>query len=166
MELLNQFGFDYRLFFAQIINFLILAYIFKRFMYKPILKTLEKRKDLIANGLKDAEAAAKALEKAEVQKDEILAKASQEAERILAEAKNQAQATRESMMNETKAELEKMMIQTKEQIRMEHENFKKDARSMALELSRKILEGTVRGLFDKKEQDLLVKKGIQKIKNV
>ena len=43
MEILNNFGFQPTLFIAQIVNFLILAYVFKRFLYKPILKTLKDR---------------------------------------------------------------------------------------------------------------------------
>jgi F-type H+-transporting ATPase subunit b len=50
MEILNQFGLDWKLFIAQIVNFLVIAYIFKRFLYKPILDALHKRNDAIKKG--------------------------------------------------------------------------------------------------------------------
>ncbi len=165
MEIFEQFGFDLKLFAAQIVNFLVIAYIFKRFLYKPILSTLDKRNAAIKKGLKDAEAATAALEKAETDRDELLRKAGLESEKMMTEAKNQATEAREKMMSDTKADLEKMMKETQEQIALERENFKKEARDMSLEMSRQILEVTLANLFDKKEKDILLKKGIQKLKN-
>ncbi len=165
MEIFEQFGFDLKLFAAQIVNFLVIAYIFKRFLYKPILSTLDKRNAAIKKGLKDAEAATAALEKAETDRDELLRKAGLESEKMMTEAKNQATEAREKMMSDTKADLEKMMKETQEQIALERENFKKEAKDMSLEMSRQILEVTLANLFDKKEKDILLKKGIQKLKN-
>ena len=107
MEILNEFGFDIKLFAAQIVNFLVIAFIFKKFLYKPILATLKKRKELIAKGLKDAQKASEALENAEEQKNKILNTASKESERILNEAKQQSQVTREEIINAAKTDVEK-----------------------------------------------------------
>ena len=66
MEILDSFGFDPVFFTAQIINFLILAFVFKKFLYKPVLKILSERSRKIAKGLADAENAKLALEKAKI----------------------------------------------------------------------------------------------------
>lgn len=163
MEILNEFGFDIKLFVAQIVNFLVIAYLFKRFLYKPILDTLDKRNRAIAKGVKDAELATKALEDAESEKDEILKKAGKEAEKILEEAKAQAELMRDETMQQTKKDIERMMQQTNDQIVLERENFKKEARDLSLELSRQILQNTIVGLFDKKDNEKLVAKSIGKI---
>ncbi len=165
MEILNQFGFDLKLFAAQIVNFLVIAFVFKRFLYKPLLAVLNKRKTTIKKGLLDAEKAQKALEEAESKKDEILSKAGKEAERIINEAKNQAASSRELMLEETKNEIASMMEATKAQIELEKENFTKEAKNMSLELSRQILSSTIENLFDRKEQETLIKKSLTKIKN-
>ena len=57
------------------------------------------------------------------------------------------------------------MEATKAQIELEKENFKKEAKNMSLELSRQILASTIENLFDKKEQETLIKKGLTKIKS-
>ena len=165
MEILNQFGFDLKLFAAQIVNFLVIAFIFKKFLYKPILTTLNKRKSIIKKGLKDAEEAERTNNEAQVQKDSILATAGKEAERILAEAQIQAKIERDNIMDDTKKEIAQMMEATKEQILLERENFKKESKDLSLELSRMLLESTISKLFDKKEQDIIMKKGISQIKN-
>jgi len=165
MEILNQFGFDLRLFAAQIINFLVLVVVFKKFLYKPLLKTLQKREDTISQGLKNAEKAQKALETAELQKDEILKKASQESDKIISEAKLEAQNVRDELMAKTKSDIEQLMAQTKEQIALEKESFMADAKNVSLEMARGILENTIGTLFEKKDQEQLIKKGVAKIKN-
>lgn len=165
MEILNQFGFDIKLFAAQIVNFLVIAFVFKKFLYKPLLGILDKRKAVIKKGLLDAERAEKALLDAESKKDEVLAKAGHEAERIINEAKAQAIIARDSMMEDTKKELSAMMEQTKEQIQLEKENFKKEAKNISLEISRQVLQATISNLFDKKDQETLIKRGLTQIKN-
>ena len=49
---------------AQAINFLILVWLLKRFLYRPILHAIDERKKGIANQLAEAEA-----KKAEAQKE-------------------------------------------------------------------------------------------------
>lgn len=165
MEIFDQFGFDLKLFAAQIVNFLVIAYVFKRFLYKPILGAIDKRNQAIKKGLKDAELATEALEKAEVTRDEVLKKAGKEADRILEESKIQAQQTRDQMMEQTKIDLTRMMEQTKEQISLERDNFKKESRDLSLEISRQILESTIGDLFSNSEKEILMKKSILKLKN-
>lgn len=165
MEIFEQFGFDIKLFAAQIVNFLVIAFIFKKFLYKPILNVLDKRNAAIKKGLKDAETATRALEKAEETKDELLAKAGKEAEAILTEAKKQAEEIRERMTLETKENLDRMMKETKDQIALEREQFRLDAKDISLDMAKQILETAITGLFDKKDQESLLKKGVAKIKN-
>lgn len=164
MEILEHFGFDIRLFVAQIVNFLVIAYLFKRFLYKPLLTTLKKRQEVIEKGLKDAEKASKALEQAEEEKDKILEVASKEAENILTEAKKQSENIREELLSKAKDDAEKLLAQTKDQIELEKKKFEKDARNIALDISKTILEDSIKNLFDQKSQEVLVKKGIERIK--
>jgi F-type H+-transporting ATPase subunit b len=44
----EAFGWDPKLFFSQVISFIIVAYLLKRFAYKPILGVLEQRRQQIA----------------------------------------------------------------------------------------------------------------------
>ncbi|MBU2632677.1 F0F1 ATP synthase subunit B, partial [Patescibacteria group bacterium] len=47
MEIVKQFGLDPVLLVAQIVNFLILLFILKKLLYKPVLELLKKREDTI-----------------------------------------------------------------------------------------------------------------------
>lgn len=164
MELLNKFGFDWILFFAQIFNFLLIAYLFKKFLYKPILSTLKKREEIIDKGLKDAEKAGVALAQAQVDKDTILEEASKEAEILLNEARATATEAKNKILDDTRIEAEKIATQAREQIKLERDVFVKEAKAMSLVLSQKILEESIKGMFDEKTQQQLIKKGVTRIK--
>lgn len=89
-QLLHAFGIDAKLIVIQIINFVVLAGALSYFLYKPVLKLLAEREEKIAQGIKDAEDAAKAKASADEEKKEILAAANKDAEGVAANAKQYA----------------------------------------------------------------------------
>ncbi len=56
-EFLSQFGIDWKLLVSQLVNFLLILTILRLFVYKPLIKVLDKRRDKIAEGLAKAEEA-------------------------------------------------------------------------------------------------------------
>jgi F-type H+-transporting ATPase subunit b len=163
MEILNEFGFNAGLFFAQIVNFLILAFVFKRFLYKPLLKVLNDRKNTIAKGIEDSEKAAKALATAEEEKSDILHKASKESQKIIEDTKKSAEAIKEEILNSARTDADKLMAEAKKQSELEMDKMRKEAQHMSLQLSKTILERVIVQMFSKEEQEKLIKKGLQEI---
>src|SRR5207247_1964428 len=62
MDVLHNFDIEWPLLVAQIVNFLIIFYLLKRFLYKPIFTVLKKRADTIKEEL-ETRAAEKQLNK-------------------------------------------------------------------------------------------------------
>jgi len=104
---------------AQIINFLLLVWLLKRFLYKPILRAMDAREQRIAGQLQDAEAQK---HEAEAQSKGLRA-ASEEFERqkqvLLDQAKAEAEATRERLTEEARAEIEARRLKWRETLREE-----------------------------------------------
>lgn len=86
MEVLHKLGIDWKLLIAQGVNFLILLYILKRFVYKPMLNFLDERARTIESGLTNAKAAKEHLALAETEKSKLLVEAQKEARSIVEEA--------------------------------------------------------------------------------
>lgn len=166
MELLNKFGFNPPLFIAQIINFLILAFLFKLLLYKPILKMIKDRQNTIGKGLTDAENARVALEKAQTEKDKILSIASKEAQAILNDTKKAAIQTREEILEQTRMNAQKIIDQARLSAQAEMEKMRGEARNLSLEMSRHILDTITSKLFTKDEKDKIIKRGLEQIKVV
>lgn len=165
MEIFNQFGFDPKLFVAQIINFLILAFIFKRFLYKPLLKMLKERNERIDQGLTNAERAEKALESAEKEREEIIKKASLEAEKILDQTEKNAESMRLEMLATTKTEAEKIITEAKKAAQVEFEKLEKEARNMSLSISEKMLRQILKDMFTKEEQEKIIQRNMKEIQD-
>jgi len=81
------FGIDWRLLVINLINFGLLLTALRYFLYGPITKILEERRQKVAKGVEDAEAAAHTLAEIETSRKEVLAHAGKEADGIVAEAR-------------------------------------------------------------------------------
>jgi F-type H+-transporting ATPase subunit b len=108
---------------AQAINFLILVWLMKRFLYKPILHAIDAREKRIATELADADA-----KKAEAQKerDEFRHK-NEEFDRqraaLLSKAKDEAQAERERLLDEARQAATALRSKRQEAMRTEERNL-------------------------------------------
>ncbi len=91
MEILGKVGFDWQVALANLVNFLIVFWLIKRFFFKPIKKTIKERQEVIDKGLEDAKRAESALVTAETQKEEIVKDAHKESSRIAEEATKKGQ---------------------------------------------------------------------------
>jgi len=77
--------------FVQIFNFAILFVVLRKWVYLPLLTTLDKRREAIAQGMEDAHIAAEARANAEEEAAKIKADAQAEASKIVSEATERAQ---------------------------------------------------------------------------
>jgi F-type H+-transporting ATPase subunit b len=100
MEVLHAFGIDWKLITIQFINFGIALFVLYRFAYKPILGVIEKRQELVARGVKDAEAAKEEREKIERDRTEILKDARSQADDIVSDLKKRAENDSRATMRE------------------------------------------------------------------
>jgi F-type H+-transporting ATPase subunit b len=90
-EILSKIGFDYRVAFANLINFLIVLWVLAKFAFPKIQKVLSDRQARIHKGLRDAEAAAQAKIDAEKAGDVVRDSAHAEARTIVSDGQSEAQ---------------------------------------------------------------------------
>src|SRR5438093_6463770 len=79
----ETFGWNPWLFFSQVISFVIVALLLRRFAYRPILAVLEERRRRIEEGQINAEKIKKQLAEAQQRYAEILAKANEDAQKMI-----------------------------------------------------------------------------------
>ena len=120
-EISETFGWNLRGFLSQVISFVIVALLLKRFAYKPIQKVLEERREQIAAGLANADRIKKQLAEAEQRHAEILAKANAQAQRMIDEARESAAHVAERKQQEAVAAAEQIMAKAREASAIEHE---------------------------------------------
>jgi F-type H+-transporting ATPase subunit b len=108
---------------AQIVNFLILVFLLWKFLYKPILKTMDDRQKKLENRWEDAQRDRdKARESAAAYRQkrrEIEDRRSQ----IMAQAKEQAEARRKELIEQARHEVDNLQAQWRSAIDREQKSF-------------------------------------------
>ena len=88
--ILSTFGIDWRLLLVNAVNFGLLLAGLTYFLYKPVLRMLEERRQKIAHGVSAADSAERRLHEIEGERDKRLARAGREADEMVAAARKAA----------------------------------------------------------------------------
>ena len=121
-ETAETFGWNVWLFLSQVISFIIVALLLKRFAYKPVLAVLEERRQRISEGLLNADKIKQQLAEAEQRHAEILAHANAQAQKMIDEARLSASTVAERKQQEAIAAAEQIVAKAHEARRIEREN--------------------------------------------
>lgn len=134
---------------TQVFNFVVMAILLTRFLYKPILKALKDRRDKIAEGLAYTEKAQKEAEKTEKRREEILADAKEEAAGIIEDAKKSGKLQEAEIIARSHEEAKTIIEKGRADIVMEREHMQKSVRDqmtdVAAAIAAKAIESTLTG---------------------
>ena len=137
----DTFGWNPWLFLSQVISFAIVAFLLRRFAYKPILAVLEDRRRRIEEGLINADKIKKELAEAEKRYQEIVTKANAAAQKMIDEARESSAHLAERKQQEAIAAAEQIIAKARESAALEHE---RTMESMKRELGRLVVETTAK----------------------
>src|SRR5438552_9767720 len=140
-ETADTFGWNWKLFLSQVISFCIVAFLLRRFAYKPILAVLEDRRRKIEEGQLNAEKIRKELAEAEKRYQEIVAKANADAQRMIDEARESSAHVAERKQQEAIAAAEQIVAKAKEAAALEHE---RQMQTLKRELGRLVVDTTAK----------------------
>ena len=106
---------------AQVVNFLILVWLLKRFLYKPILNAIDAREKKVADELANADA-----KEAEAQKEKEGFKRKneefdQQRATLLNKAKDEAKAERQRLLDEVRKEADGLRARQQDALRNDQE---------------------------------------------
>lgn len=99
--------------FAQLVVFLILAWFTMKFVWPPLIKSLDERANKIAEGLAAAEKGKAELDAAHKRIDIALAEARAEGQQRIADAEQRAQLAAEEIRRNAQAEAARIVSQAK-----------------------------------------------------
>ena len=128
---------------AQLLNFLILVWLLKRFLYQPILQVMDEREKRITAQLRDAEA-----QKAEAQKEkgrfqELNSSLEQQKQTLLNKAKADADEERQRLLEAAREDHRLLRARLRETLNSERANLSRDIirriQEEIFEIARKVL---------------------------
>lgn len=164
MEVLENFGVQPVLLLAQVVNFVILLFVLKKFAYKPLMKILDERKHKIETSMKQAEEIQEQLEKTKTSQMEIISKAERESTKIIEEVKEASKKLQEETLVETNKKVEEVLSKNRETLKLEREKMvgevKADMANLVAETTKKVLNRTLTST----DNEDLVKESLEDLK--
>jgi F-type H+-transporting ATPase subunit b len=162
-KLINQFEFG--LFFWQVLIFVGLIFLLKKFAWKPILDAVNDREQGIKDALLSAENARqemqnlqadnlRILNEARAERDAMLKEAREMKEKMIADSKNEAQAQGQKMIDQAKAAIESEKNAAMAELKLQ-------VSTLSLSIAEKLLKEE---LSNKESQTKLVEKMLGDVK--
>ena len=144
MEILYTLGIDWKLLLAQVVNFGVLAAVLAYFVYKPILKLIDSRRDAVKKSMDDVERIGRQREEMEEFRKAEMQKIEKEANRLMEFAKADVAKAKDEMVAAAKKEADDALARGRQQLETEKQriaaDLSKSAAKLVVKLTGKILE--------------------------
>jgi F-type H+-transporting ATPase subunit b len=161
---LDALGINLGFLIVQIINFLIMFVILRKWAFLPIMNMLEKRRETIAQGLEDARIAAEARANAEQEAQKILADAQAKANQTVRDATERAEAAARDIEAAAKADVAKAREDALAEAEAERVRVLADLRGQVAALAMAAAQKLVGDALDEKRQHSLIEEFFSGVK--
>ncbi len=115
---------------AQIINFLVLVYLLRRFLYQPIVAAMSRREEDISQRLEQAAQQSTLAQQQSAKYNEKVRELEQQREQLIEEAKREAEAQRTHLLNELRDEIATVRARWQDEVKREQQAFLAQARQL------------------------------------
>ncbi len=153
-------------FFAQIVNFLLLVWLLKKFLYNRILQAMDAREAKITATFEDAEKSREEAQRASAQYEKKLQALNEEYDAMLNRTRADAEAYRKELMDKAREEAERVQTRWVETVNAEREAFLLELRRLAGEQIYAIARQVLKDLADKGLEDRIAKVLADRIRNL
>jgi F-type H+-transporting ATPase subunit b len=151
---------------AQIVNFLILVALLKKFFYQPIIQAMEQREKTISLRLQEAEAqillAQQETERYHQQQEQL----QQKQEELLQEAQQEAQTYKEVLLDQVQAEVNQKQAQWYEALQQNQELLLTEFRQQASQQLMLIARRTLADLGNANLEEQIITTFINRLQNL
>lgn len=126
LDILPVFKVHWWTFFCQLVNFLIVCLVLKKFAFGPVLDILEQRRKRIADGEAKLVEVEKQIAESEKRTQEAIQEANDRAKRLVEEAKESAVAVGEKKTQEATAAAQAILAKAEEAAKAERDKMHAD----------------------------------------
>ena len=155
---------DPGLFVWTILTFLLLLFVLAKFAWKPLLKMLSDREELIRSSLEDAEKAKEKLEKLNAEGEAIINQARSEAQSILSEGKAAAAKLKDETLDVAKEQAKQIASEAEKQINIEKDKAIAEIKSEVVNLSMSIAEKLINKNISPEDNKALIDESLSSVK--
>jgi F-type H+-transporting ATPase subunit b len=146
-----------------IITFLVLLYFLAKFAWRPLLRALQARQDIIRKSLDDAQQAKQELERLTQESAQIIRNAHVEAESIISKSRSDGEKLREEIKQKARLEGENIIREAKRQIETETNRALRQIRGEVADLSVTIASKLIQRNLSREDNSELIEETIKQL---
>jgi len=150
--------------FAQLINFLVLVYLLKRFLYGRILKAMDEREKRISSRLEDADKKLMQAEEEQNKYEEKNIDLESRKEELISLAKKEAQEFKQEQLKDIKTEVEQSRQRWEERIKEEEEQFIKNIKYRIAQQTFRITRNALKDIADSELENSIANTFVKKLR--
>jgi F-type H+-transporting ATPase subunit b len=151
---------------AQIVNFLLLIWLLKRFLYAPVIRAMERREQHIAERLNEAGEREQIAEQAAEEYRERSAALERERDESMAEARRAAEAQKKEMLDDARASVAEARSSWQRQAQQEKQEFLDSLSRRVSESIQAIARKALSDLADAELEEQIVRTFIERLKHL
>lgn len=149
---------------AQIVNFLILVWLLKRFLYQPVLRAMDRREQRIKDRLNEANSREQQAQQQRVQYQNKEQQLEQQREELLTKARKEAEQEKHQLLEAARDEINEKQSLWQQQVEQEKDDFLKSLRDQAGGAIQSIARRALTDLADTALEQQIVDSFMQRLK--
>jgi len=154
---------DVGLIFWTIVTFVVLAFILKRFAWKPILAIVEAREKSIREALEESKRARTAADEALAKNRELLSQARSEVARIVAEGQKEGKRIQAELLEKARSDAASVLDQGRRQIELETKQAIAELKGTVVDIALDAAGKLIRSSLDDKKHRQLVEEYLEEL---
>ena len=143
-------------FLFEVVNFLVLLWVLKRVLYRPIMRAIEERQGRLRRQTEDLEVQRRQLEDDRRRQEEALRGIDAERGRVLAEAHEEAERERKKVLEEARADAQQLHERERAALAEERRRALREVEERVLQAAVEVSEGLLNGVAGLSLHDELV----------
>lgn len=154
-------GINLPLLVAFIINFIVLFFLLRLFLFKPVLKMLDERAKRAKEGMELAEATKKEYEQAKVEVQRQIDRGRQEAQAIIAQTMQTGERLKEESRQEATKQAQLIVDRTRAELEVERDKIVENLRKEFVDISISAAEKVIKETLDKEKHRKLIEETLK-----
>lgn len=154
-------GINLPLLVAFIINFIVLFFLLRLFLFKPVLKMLDERAKRAKEGMELAEATKKEYEQAKVEVQKQIDRGRQEAQAIIAQTMQTGERLKEESRQEATKQAQLIVDRTRAELEVERDKIVENLRKEFVDISISAAEKVIKETLDKEKHRKLIEETLK-----
>lgn len=151
---------------AQVINFLILVWLLKRFLYQPVMSAMQRREARIAERLETADQRERDADQAREQFEADQAQLARDRKTLLDKARADVDQQKKAWLDEAHAEIQSLRDQWHRQIREEQSEFLTHVRREATQTLMTLMSQALSDLADQRLEAAIVSRCLSQLQQL